>query len=184
MRLHPVLVLACLAAAAVGCGGDGGERAERPPAPVALDVGSPADDAVVRDENVEIRGTVEPADADVDVMGRAADVSAGVWSADVALEPGANVIDVMATARGRSPALTAVRITRELDVEVPDLEGLEVQEAQERVGEAGLELEVEEGGGLFDDLLPGEPAVCRQEPEAGAQVPRGTAVRVVTARSC
>jgi Glucodextranase, domain B/PASTA domain len=184
MRACSVLVIACLAAAASGCGGDDGERAQRPPVPVDLDVSSPADDAVMRDASVEVRGTVEPAGSAVRVMGRAADVGGSTWSADVALEPGANVIDVIATARGRAPALTAVRVTREQNVEVPDLDGLEVPEAQERVGEVGLELEVEEGGGLFDDLLPGEPAVCRQEPEAGAQVRRGTAVRVETARSC
>jgi len=184
MRPHQVLVLACLAAAAAGCGGDGGERAQRTPAPVALDVIAPADDSLVREERVEVRGTVEPAGATVRVLGREASVSGGEWSSEVALEPGANVIDVMATARGRGPALTAVRVTRELDVEVPDLDGLEVPEAQERVGDVGLELDVEDGGGLLDDLLPGEPSVCRQEPEAGSRVRRGTAVHVETARSC
>jgi hypothetical protein len=184
MRAPMLLVLACLAAAVSGCGGDDGERAQQPPVPVGLDISSPADDAVVRDETVEVRGTVEPAGSAVRVMGRAVDVRGGAWSADVALEPGPNVIDVIATARGRGPALTAVRVTRELNVEVPDLDGLEVPEAQERVDEAGLELEVEEGGGLLDDLLPGEPAVCRQDPEPGTQVRRGTVVHVETARSC
>jgi Glucodextranase, domain B/PASTA domain len=184
MRASPVLVLACLAAAASGCGGGDGERAQRTPAPVVLQISSPADEAVVREETVAVRGTVQPAGSTVRVMGREAAVSGGMFSADVDLEPGANVIDVMATARGRGPALTAVRVTRELNVEVPDLEGLEVAEAQDRVGDAGLELEVHQGGGIFDDLLPGEPAVCNQEPEAGAQVKRGTRVRVETARSC
>ena len=184
MRTPTLLIFACLAAVAAGCGGDDGERAQRTPAPVALDVTSPADDSLVRDETVEVRGTVEPAGAAVRVMGRAAEVSGGAWSAEVALEPGPNVIDVMATAGGRGPALTAVRVTRELDVEVPDLDGLEIQEAQDRVAEVGLELDVEEGGSLFDELLPGEPAVCRQEPEPGSQVRRGTTVHVETARSC
>lgn len=184
MRAHQVLVIACLTAVTAGCGGDDGERAQRTPVPVELDVSTPADDSLVRDETVEVRGTVEPAGAAVRVMGRAAEVTAGAWSAEVALEPGPNVIDVMATARGRGPALTAVRVTRELNVEVPDLDGLEVPEAQERVADVGLELDVEAGGGLLDDLLPGEPAVCRQDPEPGAQVRRGTTVHVETARSC
>lgn len=179
-----VLVLACLAAAAAGCGGNDGERAERPPAPVELAVDAPADEAVVREESVEVRGTVEPAGATVRVMGEDAAVSGGTFTADVALEPGANVIDVMATARGRGPAMTAVRVTREPNVEVPDLDGLEVEEAQDRVADAGLELDVTEGGGLFDDLLPGEPAICNQDPEAGEQVRRGTTVHVETAKSC
>ena len=181
---HSVIVFACLAAAAAGCGGDDGERAQRTLVPVELQVSSPADEAVVREETVQVRGTVEPAGSAVRVMGEDAAVSGGTFTAEVALEPGANVIDVMATARGREPAMTAVRVTRELNVEVPDLEGLEVTEAQERVADVGLELEVTESGGLFDDLLPGEPAVCSQDPEAGEQVRRGTKVQVETAKSC
>jgi Glucodextranase, domain B/PASTA domain len=184
MRTSSVLVLACLAAAAAGCGGDGGERAQRSLVPVELRVTAPDDEALVRQDTVEVRGTVAPGGATVRVMGRDAAVSGGMFSAEVALEPGANVIDVMATARGREPALTAVRVTRELNVEVPDVEGLSVEEAQDRVGDVGLELEVTEGGGLFDDLLPGDPSVCAQEPEAGAQVRRGTRVRVETAKAC
>jgi hypothetical protein len=133
---------------------------------------------------VAVSGTVEPAGATVRVLGREADVSSGTFTAEVALDPGANVIDVMATARGRGPAMAAVRVTRELPVEVPDLGGLEVAEAQERVADAGLELEVKEGGGLIDELLPGEPAVCDQEPSPGEEVRRGTTVRVEIGPLC
>jgi hypothetical protein len=183
MRSSP-LVLACLAAAVAGCGGDGGERAQRALAPVSLTVTEPADNSVVRAETVAIRGTVEPAGARVRVVGRQAEVSGGTFTAEVALDPGANVIDVMATARGRGAAMTAVRVTRELPVEVPDLGGLEVAEAQERVADAGLELEVNEGGGLIDELLPGEPSVCDQQPSPGTEVRRGTIVRVEVRQLC
>lgn len=184
MSVRSVLVFACLAAAAAGCGGDGDDRAQRAPLPVVLDVGSPADNSTVRSATVEVRGTVEPAGAAVRVLGRPAEVSGGSFALEVDLEPGANVIDVMATARGRGPAMTAVRVTRELPVEVPDLDGLEVEEAKERVQEPGLVLEVAEGGGLFDELLPGEPAVCEQDPEPGTEVRRGTTVHVEVRRSC
>jgi Glucodextranase, domain B/PASTA domain len=179
-----VIVLACLAVAAAGCGGGDDDGAQRALVPVELRIASPADEAVVREDSVQVRGSVEPAGSTVRVMGQDAAVSGGTFTADVALDPGANVIDVMATARGRGPAMTAVRVTRELNVDVPDLDGLTVEEAQQRVADAGLELEVTDGGGLFDDLLPGEPAVCRQDPEAGEQVRRGTKVQVETARSC
>jgi Glucodextranase, domain B/PASTA domain len=179
-----ILLFACLAAAAAGCGGDDGERAQRVPSPVVLGVSAPTDDSVVRSETVEVRGTVEPAGAAVSVLGQDAQVRSGTFTAVVALEPGANVIDVIATARGRGPAMTAVRVTRELPVPVPDLGGLTVEEAQERVGEVGLELEVTEGGGLFDDLLPGDPAVCEQDPSPGEEVRRGTTVHVEVQRSC
>jgi hypothetical protein len=177
-------VLACLAAVVAGCGGDGGERAQRAPLAVALTLNAPDDGSVVRTETVAISGTVEPAGATVRVLGREADVIGGSFTAEVSLDPGANVIDVMATARGRGPAMTAVRVTRELPVEVPDLGGLEVAEAQERVADAGLELEVNGDGGLIDELLPGEPSVCDQEPSPGEEVRRGTTVRVEIGPLC
>jgi hypothetical protein len=182
MRVRTLLVLACLATA--GCGGDDNQRAQRPPVPVELDVTEPADMAVVQSETVEVQGTVEPAGASVRVLGDEADVSGGTFRAQVALEPGANVIDVIATARGRGTAMTAFRVTRELPVKVPDLDGLEVPEVEERLADAGLRPEISERGGLLDELLPGEPAVCEQDPEPGTEVKRGTAVRVEVAKSC
>jgi hypothetical protein len=183
MRLAPILIVACMAAVA-GCGGDDGERAQRALVPVALDVTAPDDTAVVQDDTVEVRGSVEPAGASVRVLGKPADVSGGTFSAEVSLQPGANVIDVMASARGRASAMTAVRVTRELPVEVPDLDGLELAEVEKRLDDVGLVPDVTERGGLLDDLLPGEPAVCQQDPEPGTEVRRGTTVHVQVARSC
>jgi hypothetical protein len=184
MRVRTVLIVACLATVAAGCGGDDDDRAQRALVPVELDVSSPADTAVVQSETVEVRGTVEPAGANVRVLGEPADVSGGTWSTQVSLQPGMNVIDVMATARGRGAAMTAFRVTREMPVEVPDLDGLEVPELEEQLSELGLRAEVEERGGLLDDLLPGEPVVCEQDPEPGTEVRRGTTVRVEVSRGC
>lgn len=186
MRALPVLVLACLAFPAAGCGGDGEEPRVQAPLPlVQLDVTAPDDMTTVRTGAVEVRGTVTPAGAAVKVLGRPATVSGGgSFSARVALEPGDNVIDVMATARGRTPAMTAFRVTREVPVEVPDLDGLEVAAVEERLGAAGLGVDVERGGGLLEELLPGEPAVCEQDPEPGTKVRRGTTVHVIVAKSC
>jgi len=185
MRPLPLLVFACLAAAVAGCGGGEEPRAQKPPRPVELDVTSPVDMATVRAASVEVRGTVSPAGASVRVLGQAATVSGGgTFSARVPLDPGNNVIDVMATARGRGPGLAAFRVTREVPVEVPDLDGLEVAAVQEKLDAVGLGVEVERGGGLLEELLPGEPAVCEQDPEPGAKVRRGTLVHVVVAKSC
>lgn len=179
------LACTCIAVVVVsGCGGEDEPRAAKAPAPVKLSITTPADTSTVQAESVEIRGKVAPQGADVQVMGRDATVSGGEFSAEVALEPGANVIDVMATARNRGAAMTAIRVGREVPVEVPDLDGLTVEEAQGRIADAGLELEVERGGGLLEDILPGEPGVCEQQPEAGAEVRRGTTVRAVAAKSC
>jgi hypothetical protein len=183
MRVPTLLIVACLATAA-GCGGDDNERAQRPQLPVRLDVTRPADMAVVQSDTVEVQGTVEPAGAQVRVMGERADVSGGTFRSQVSLEPGANVIDVIATARGRGTAMTAFRVTRELPVKVPDLDGLEVQQVEEKLSEAGLRPQIDVRGGLIEELLPGEPAVCEQDPEPGTEVRRGTTVRVEVSKSC
>ena len=183
MRVPTLLILACLATAA-GCGGDDNDRAQRPPTPVQLDVNEPNDMAVVQSDTVEVRGTVEPSGATVRVMGERADVSGRTFRASVALEPGPNVIDVIGTARGRGTAMTAFRVTRELLVKVPDLDGLETQEVEQQLADAGLKADVTERTNLIEELLPGEPAVCEQDPEPGTEVRRGTTVRVEVAKSC
>jgi Glucodextranase, domain B/PASTA domain len=184
MCARTLVAFTCLAAVVAGCGGDDNDQAQRPLPAVQLDVNEPADNAVVQSDSVEVRGTVAPSGASVRVMGDQADVSGGTFTAQVALEPGANVIDVIATARGRATTMTAFRVTRELPVEVPDLDGLEIPELEERLSDAGLRADVTERGGLIEELLPGEPAVCEQDPEPGTEVKRGTTVRVEVSRSC
>src|SRR5919108_4985002 len=148
MRARSVLVLACLAATGVGCG-DNEPRAQRPAPVVELDVTTPTDMATVRSETVQVQGTVVPARAAVLVLGQRAAVSGGgTFTATVALEPGANVIDVMASATGRSPALMAFRVTREVPVTVPDLGGKHVDEVEKTLDSLGLAAEVEKSGGL------------------------------------
>jgi len=185
MRVKSVLVIACLAAAAAGCGGSGEKRVQRAPAPVGLTVSAPGDQATVKAETVQVRGTVAPADAAVLVLGQRAAVSGGgTFTATVPLDPGTNVIDVMATASGRAAALTAFRVTREVPVIVPDLGGKSADDARKALGDLGLKATVDESGGLLEPLLPGAPAVCTQDPEAGAQVRRGATVHIVTSKSC
>src|SRR3954452_9722483 len=116
MGLRPSSLLgaasAVLAVALAGCGGDGATD-PKPPPPVRLEISSPLDTALVESGTVEVRGTVSPARAQVRVQGRTAQVSGGAFSAVVPLDDGANVIDVAATARDRSAALTAFRVTRQ-----------------------------------------------------------------------
>lgn len=182
MRTQLVFVTACLAVA--GCGGSDDPPAQRALVPVVLEVTEPRDEAVVRTDSVRVGGTVSPAGAAVRVNGRVAETEGPEFTVKVPLEPGANVIDVIASARGRAPALTAVRVTRELPVEVPDLAGLPPEEAESRLADAGLQAEVEEDGGFLDELLPGEPTVCEQDPEAGSEVRRGTVVLLTIGKQC
>jgi beta-lactam-binding protein with PASTA domain len=90
----------------------------------------------------------------------------------------------MATATGRNPALTAFRVTREVPVIVPDLSGKTADEVKTSLGSLSLKPDIQEGGGLLEDILPGDPSVCEQDPRSGEQVRRGTTVHVVVSKSC
>jgi hypothetical protein len=176
----PLLCLAC-ALALAACGGE--ERA-RPDPRVTLRLTAPTDLAIVRDESIEIGGTVAPPGAAVQVLGRDAAVEDGTFRAEVALRPGANVVDVSATAPGRRAAFAAVRVVREVRVPVPDLTGRDVETAAEQLQALGLDVVERRGGGLFDPLLPGDPKVCESRPGPGTEVLPGTTVELVVARAC
>jgi PASTA domain/Glucodextranase, domain B len=173
------LVLAC---ALSGCGGD-----DRPAAPlraVQLSLSNPADAGTVEGDAVEVTGRVVPSASTVQVLGRDVDVSAGSFTTEVALEEGANLIDVTASAPGRRPVSTALRVVREVPVEIPDLRGDDPEEAVQTLEGLGLEAETRRGGGLLDDLLPGEIAVCATDPEDGTRVRPGTTVTLEVAKVC
>jgi Glucodextranase, domain B/PASTA domain len=159
-----------------------GEEAER--RPVRLEVTSPADAVMVRQDSVEISGRVWPRRARVLVAGRRAPVSAGRFQATVPLRTGANVIDVAGAARGAAPAWTAVRVEREELVVVPDLAGATAGSATRRLETLRLQPETDEQGGLLDRLLGGEPAVCESDPEPGAELPKGSVVRLIVSVTC
>lgn len=179
MRLAALAV--SLGAVLVGaCGGDDAGTGTR----VQLTVSSPQDQAVVRDREVDVEGTVRPSTAEVMVDGSRATVSEGAFRATVRLAAGTNVVDVMASAEGARPALTAIRVRRMVAVRIPDLIGAPVDEARRRLTDVGLEVEVEERGGLFDRLLPGDPKVCETDPEAGEERDPGTTVTVSVSRRC
>jgi hypothetical protein len=178
--LVPLMVVSAVALS--GCAGE--RTPQRAAPPVRITLTSPRDLAVVRDGTVEVRGTVNPAEANVSVLGEPATVTGGTFVARVALAEGANVVDVAATARGSSPGLAALRITREVRIIVPDLLGKPADDALGALDKLGLEAREERGGGLFDGLLPGERHVCATDPRGGTQVKPGSPVRVVTAKSC
>ena len=183
VRSGTLIAVALVAALAAGCGA-GDDPPQKPKPPVQLRVSSPSDTALVLGSTVQVSGSVSPSTARVQVQGRSAQVSGGRFRSEVSLEPGANVIDVAATARNRSAALTAFRVTREQRVAVPDLVGAGVDDAERRIARRGLTLEAERGGGFLDSLVPKGLGVCEQEPAAGSQVRRGSTVRLVVARAC
>src|SRR3954454_3435890 len=173
------LAAAPITALAGGCGAD------RPaPAPVRLQITAPPDEAVVRDAQVELRGTVRPATATVTVEGRRAAVSEGEFHATVGLAPGTNVVDVMASAGAARPALTAIRIRRRVTVDVPDVTGLVAADASAKLKPRGLRVQMHDRAAFSQRLLPGKPLVCATDPELGASVDPGTTVRVAVSKQC
>jgi hypothetical protein len=180
-RTVPALVLV-LAVLPAGCGDDAQPQGPEPRVRLAVTV--PQDGATVRAKTVAVEGTVEPPGAQVQVLGEDVAVEAGRWRAAVPLEPGANLVDVAASASGRRPDFASLRIVLEERVAVPDLVGTDVETAQDQLEGLGLNVILEDGGGFFDPLLPGDPAVCSTDPAAGAQVLPRTDVTVVVARDC
>jgi hypothetical protein len=186
MRHNPTVVrrgvlLPCVAAAVLaGCG-----SAARPPAPpVRLTVDAPQDKATTLAREVLVTGTVSPASATVMVAGNRVTVTGGSFGAHVSVAPGSNVIDVLAGARGRPGAMTAVRVYRQLPVTVPDLAGADPSSAAAALRQVGLRVTLVDVGGFLQSLIPTSKQVCRTEPAAGRSLAPGTEVRVDVAKLC
>jgi hypothetical protein len=179
------LVLAAVPALAVlatACGD--GPAPPRDVPQVRLELGTPNDGDVVNSDTVEIAGTVRPSGADVQVLGRDVSVDGGSFHTEVTLEPGANLIDVSAGARGRRPDFAVARVLLEVRLPVPDLAGSDADTAVDQLDGLGLKSKTEDAGGFLDPLLPGDPKVCETRPRAGEQVMPGTTVTLLVARDC
>ena len=136
---------------------------------VELTIDAPPDADTTRDERIQISGTVQPARSDVQVLGSEVTVQDGRWSTEVALDPGANLIDVSGSARGRRPDFAALRLVREEHVPLPDVVGRDADTAQEELEGLGLKVRAEDAGGFLDPLLPGDPSVCAMDPARGSR---------------
>jgi hypothetical protein len=173
-------LLVLLALAPAGCG-----EQKQAAAPVRLSVDAPADMALLTDDRVEVRGVVSPATARVTVDGDDVDVNGGRFSKSVKLQPGTNLIDVVAGAPdGARPAMAAVRVRRQVTVAVPNLTGYTPSDAEDALAGLGLEADVQESGGLIELFLPEDARVCETDPQPGTQVDPGSTVRVFAAKRC
>jgi hypothetical protein len=184
MRRPVLLTLVTAACAGVLAGCGAGSDAGTPLRSVRLSVAQPGDADVVRGERVTVVGRVDPPGAVVTVRGERATLRGGDFRAEVALDPGTNVVDVLASAPGRRPAMTALRVARQVTVAIPELAGSSPGEAADRLATLGLDAEQDRRGGVVELLLPGEAAVCGTDPPAGRRVDPGTVVRLVVSKRC
>jgi hypothetical protein len=175
------LILLLVAGLTLSACGEAPRPATEPRVKLKLD--APNSGGSTRDDHVAIRGTVTPADAAVQIMGTAAEVSAGEFTADVKLQPGGNVIDVTASSPGRRPATDALRFVRDMRVDVPDVLGRSPDDAAAAVKATGLTPVIQQGGNWLDRLL-GNPKVCAVSPPPRTAVAKGTKVTLQTARGC
>ena len=182
VRIPVIAFLAVCALTAQACGDD--PQPPRVEPKVKLTLTSPSDGGTTRNETVSIEGDVAPAGAHIQVLGKDVTVSGGHFSAQVTLDPGANLIDVAATANGRRPDFAAMRVIREVRVPIPDVAGADADTAQDQLEGLGLHVKQENAGGFFDPILPGDPKVCSVQPDTGTQVLPGSEVTLQVARDC
>lgn len=121
---HPgtIMAIAALAAGALsGCGSSSTTSSSNSTASssVKVKISAPTERSTVDGSHVVVRGTVTPTDATVEVRGRQAAVGNGVFQADVALQPGKNTIDVIASAAGAAPESTSVVVIRKTHASAP-----------------------------------------------------------------
>lgn len=179
-----LLVLAALLPAVVVVAGCGEDPPPRPRPPVGLTLSAPADGSTTRELTVVVAGSVAPANARVIVRGEVATVSGGAFSHSVALDEGANVIDVGASAAGRRAVWRALRVTRSSKVRMPVLVGQQQDAARSVLEGLGLEVDVVNDDDLIDAFRGGPRLVCSTDPDAGSQVDAGAEVEIVVSRTC
>lgn len=110
-----VVAALVLALGMTACGGSDESAAtatEPTDASVNVQITAPADGSSLRADRVTVRGTVVPADAEVQISGQPVQVGNGVFTGSVALERGSNTIDVVASAAGAAPASRTITVTR------------------------------------------------------------------------
>ena len=175
VALPAVLVLAVLP---LGCGDD--PKPPRNEPEVTLSLSGPADAATVRTGSATITGSVRPAAAHVRVLGREVSVDGGSFSTDVELEPGANLIDVDASAPSRRPDFAVLRVVYEQRVALPDVSGSDADAAQEQLEGLGLKVSMAGRGRVLRLDPAGRPEGLLDATAGGRAGPagqRGHAVR-------
>lgn len=178
------ILAASLAVPLVGLlAGCGSNTAAPAATPVQLSLSGPADGSRVTTRSVLISGSVTPADATVLVAGHGVAVADGSFQARVPLAPGQNIVDVLAGAPRAHAAMEAVRVLRQVDVQVPTVAGDTAAAATAALRAGGLTARIVNNEPFYSFLLPGSPTVCATSPAAGQSVAPGTVVTVSVSKT-
>ncbi len=165
-----------------GCGTAAGP----PPGPkITLALTAPRDESRVSASSATVAGTVTPARARVEVLGRTVPVTRnGHFAISIALAVGTNLIDVEASAPRSTGAVAAVRVIRYLLVTVPSVSGESPNQAIGALRALGLTVRIQGSSNPFNFLIPTSTQVCSSSPAAGTQVNPGSQVTLKTAKFC
>jgi hypothetical protein len=114
VRAWTVAIVAALGLAVAGCGSTTSTTTSTVGAgAVSVVVVAPTSGSVIAASNVTVRGTVDPANATVQIQGQPAAVGNGVFTGTAALHPGKTTIDVIGSAPGMTPGSTSLTITQQ-----------------------------------------------------------------------
>jgi hypothetical protein len=102
-----------LAAVLAGCGGSTTSTSTVNAGVVSVQVTSPTSGSVIAGSTVEVRGTVTPVNATVQIQGQPAVVGNGVFKGTATLHGGKTTIDVIGSAPGATPGSTSVAIVQQ-----------------------------------------------------------------------
>jgi len=179
MRLTALVPAALAAAICAGCA-----STARPEPQIHLQVSEPVDGATVTSGTVTVSGTVSPAGARVLVLGKGVASANGTFSTQVRLQPGTNLVDVLAGALHDKSAMTALRVYRQILVTVPNVGNDSPDGATKALQALGLKVHIVDTDPFYSFLIFGSKDVCSTTPTAGRRVLPGTTVTVSVSKTC
>jgi hypothetical protein len=152
---------------------------------VKLRLGTPTDGTRTEASTERVSGVVSPRTARVLIVGEAVKPDTrGDFSTTIALAPGTNLIDVIASAPHARPAMTTLRVVRYVLVTVPTVTGETPTAAAAAIRSAGLKLQLHEDKNPFSFLLPFPKHVCSQSPSGGDRVAPNSTVTLGVGKVC
>jgi hypothetical protein len=179
VRVLSLAVATVLAVALASCG-----AASHPEPQIHLQLSAPADGAVVTSSSVMVSGSVTPVSARVLVLGRAVQVAHGGFSARVQLQPGPNLLDVLAGAERAKAVMTALRVYRQILVTIPNVSNDSPENAAKALAALGLHVSVKDTDPFYAFLIPVGQSVCGTSPPTGSRVLPGATVTLSVSKTC